>query len=69
MTTTPLRWALPSCIVLAAACTSHRSDADQLPQWSYDPTMVFPADRSRAVSGMPDKLRKSLPPILTAVLP
>lgn len=48
MTTTPLRWALPSCIVLAAACTSHRSDADQLPQWSYDPTMVFPADRSLA---------------------
>jgi sugar lactone lactonase YvrE len=42
-----------TCIPLAAGCSGGAGDQDQgpgdaaaLPQWSYDSTMIFPADRS-----------------------
>jgi len=44
-----VRWVLPTtCITFAASCGRGPGDADPLPEWSFDPTMVFPADRSLA---------------------
>jgi sugar lactone lactonase YvrE len=44
-----LRWALPAaCLAAITSCASHASDADRLPHWSFNPTMVFPADGSLA---------------------
>lgn len=51
MKTDPFCWSA-ACVTLAAACGGG-SGADSgvtagLPQWTYDSTMVFPADRSLA---------------------
>lgn len=42
-----MRVALASaCLVLSTACTAGESESTPLPQWSFDPSMIFPADRS-----------------------
>jgi len=37
-----------ACIALVTACTPSRSDTDPLPEWTFDPAMIFPAARSLA---------------------
>jgi len=41
------RWALlTACLVSVASCARGAGDAAPLKEWSFDPAMVFPADRS-----------------------
>lgn len=41
------RWALPAaCLALVIACAPTSGEPDPLPEWSFDPSMIFPADRS-----------------------
>ncbi len=44
---TSARRALPAvCAALIIACSKHPGDTPPLPTWSYDPAMLYPADRS-----------------------